>query len=269
MNEQLDGVVHIGVNAELSYFVEVEDETLEAAVTYLEDSENHTNLEEVISAETFWSVVSKVHDMSVFREDKTDPIKFYEGKQSLKIFGFRVSEVLSTMFWMGIGAVIGFSPITDNKYVYLLLSVLIPGALYSTGKLLESNKLPIWGFPNSIPGNLADVVGTYKLEVVGSGFVQMFIDEEDEELGKKMAAAIFDLGPAVSEEAIPLTHFISLSELKGIYLLQDGTESRISGNLIPATKRWLQHSMLKYHLIGAGAGAGVVSIPIAIFNLFS
>jgi hypothetical protein len=269
MSTDLEGVVHIGVNSEISYFVEVEGETLEAAVQYLEDPSNHTNLEEVISAETFWSVVSKVKDMSIFHEDKSDPIKFYEDKKVIRIFGYPIPEALSTLLWIGIGAAIGFSHLTDNKYVYLLLSVLIPGMLYSTGKLLESNKFPIWGFPKTLPKDLAKVVGTYKLEVVGSGFVQMFIDEEDEELAKKMALAILDLGPAVSTEAVPLTHFISLSELKGIFLLEDSSETRISQNLIPATKRWFQYSLLKYQLIGAGTGAAVVSIPFALFNLFS
>ena len=268
MTDQTKELVHIGVNADLKYFVNVQDETLENAARFVETDSNFGNLEEEISVENFTSVIDRIESVVLYGEDKSDPEIFYklDGKDK-KFFGVKSWNVLSTGFYVLIGGSLGYLSGAGYTPLFLSLSLGLPAFFLLAGFLLIKGYIRVPSIFVKFPNELRRISGTYTFEIQGTGLVQMFFEDTTDLDGKNKAKYLLGIEKNPVDEVIYLSHFISLGELKGIYLSDPNTEERLSGNLVSPFRTILIHSGFKYHLIGYGIGLPIVPLVVYVMNL--
>ena len=269
MADQIKELVHIGVNADLQYFVNVQDETLEDAAGFVESDSNFENLEDDISVESFTSVIDKVKSVVLYGEDKTDPEIFYELETGEKrIFGIKLKSILSTSFFVIVGGASGYLSGAGYTPLSLSLSLGLPALVLLFGFMLIKGYVKVPSILVKYPEEFKRTKGDYTFEITGSGLVQMFFDDTTDSDGKNKAKYILGLEKNPIDEVIYLSHFVSLNELKGIYLSDAKTEERLSENLLSPLRRVLIHSSFKYELIGYGVGFAIVPLVFLAFSLF-
>lgn len=269
MADQIKELVHIGVNADLKYFVNVQDETLEDAAGFVESDSNFENLEDDISVESFTSVIDKVNSVVLYGEDKTDPEIFYELETGEKrIFGVKLKSILSTSFFVIVGGASGYLSGAGFTPLSLSLSLGLPALVLVFGFMLIKGYVKVPSVLVKYPEEFKGTKGDYTFEITGSGLVQMFFDDTTDSDGKNKAKYILGLEKNPIDEVIYLSHFVSLNELKGIYLSDAKTEERLSENLLSPLRRVLIHSSFKYELIGYGVGFAIVPLVFLAFSLF-
>lgn len=269
MTDQIKELVHIGVNAELSYLATVDEESLYDAVKIVDLNSNFENLEEEIGVEDFVSAVNEIHSLVLYGDDKENPRTFFKNETiSSRLRSFIFSS-LGLVASLATGAfVIGYLDLFESKESFLALSIIVPAFLVVLGFLLMKGALPVSRKFVAYPAGLKEKIGNYTLEVVGTGLVQLFFEDTTDQDGMLKAKYVLGIEENAVDEDIYLTHFVMLSKLEAIYLWDTESKSRISKNLLPPLRRRLVNSSFDSYLIGSGIGLGLVAIPSAIANFF-
>lgn len=275
MLEKENTDVHIGVDCQIKFFVEVKGSSLRDAARQVEEETDFSSIEEIIPVEELPSIVSNVEELRIFREEKEDPIVIFTNEQiseKAKLFGVEVSTLISYIS----GAFIGFWIIsflmTDLFSQTVQNIVFISGIIWLIGhplcafifaKLLIDNKISIPNWFIRWPENNQEI-GTYLFEISGLGFVQMFIDAESESSATEKAKYVLDLESKYDGKDVTLSYFASIQELQGIYLCHGETHKRISSNLVSYLRRRYLYSYRKFVIYGYSSVLLKWAIPLAI-----
>jgi len=269
MTDQIKELVHIGINAELSYLATVDEESLMEAVRVVELNSNFENLEEEIEVEDFVSAINKVNSLVLYGDDKENPKSFFSNETKPRKIRDFILNTLGLIAPLATGAfAFGYLGFFESKASFLAACILFPALLIIIGFLLMKRLLPVSRKFVTYPTGLKDKTGDYTLEVVGTGLVQLFFEDTTDEDGMLKAKYVVGIEDNPLDEDIYLTHFVMLSQLEGIYLWDAESKSRISQNLLPPLRRKLVHSSFDSYLVGSGIGLGLVSIPAGIANYF-
>jgi hypothetical protein len=259
---------HVGVNCEISYLVETSDSTLKSAVEYLQSDSDFDNLEDLFDPENFTSVIDQVDSVVLFDKNSSSSEVFWKIKSKRNFF----KHLPDFMFWFLIFFAVGFLDgisIPNLEIYFLVFAIVVPASLYGFSQLLIRDKVKVPNAFVNLPNQFADVVGTYNFEICGTGLVQLFIESDSELDGKNKALSVLGLQNADHADTVYLHHFISLSELKGIYLVDPETKTRVSGNLVSILRRKFKYSTDKFYLAGYAKGMALALIIPALFLLLT
>lgn len=277
MNQELMGEIHVGSNCEVKVKLDVKAPNVKSAIRVITSEVNLQNLEELIPVEDFSAVITEVEDLKVFEGEVS---REYDVKsRRIKNMG---TPLKSSKFTVGIRWFIGFAigiflgssylrgslPSGLLAFLYWFFSIsliFLPILGIVISNLLINKKISVPEFKLRYPNKVESINSEQLFEVVGHGFVQMFIDCADEAEGIEKAKHALGLNSTFTDGAVALTHYISISHLRAIYQCDPITGNRISDNLISFLGRKLKHSYFIFTLWGFFSVLWKWFIPCGVF----